>query len=200
MVSSRESLIKDLKRNSSHVVQYPGHLIWQTNLCYNNFMKLLILSGLVGAGKSTVSMLYAKQKLNCARIETDDLRHMVISPHKAPWDGEEGMRQLIIGVKNTCILANQFIQEGFDVIIVDFVTDKTVSIYKEMLANHNPYLVRLYPTYEEAKKRFDSRHETVTSEEFKMLYDIQTKFNKYDLQIDNTLLSPQEVVDQLLKL
>jgi hypothetical protein len=163
-------------------------------------MKVLILSGLVGAGKSTISKLYAQQKPYCARIETDDIRHMIVSPHKAPWDGDEGMRQLLLGVKNACLLARQFIENGFDVIIADFVTDKSLPIYKDMLATYNPCVVRLFPAYEEAKKRFDARKETITEDEYKMLYEIQVNFKNYDLQIDNTSLSAQDVTDKLLKL
>jgi len=163
-------------------------------------MKLLILTGLVGSGKSTISKLYAKQKPNCARIETDDLRHMLINPHKAPWDGKEGKRQLLLGVRNACLLADQFIEAGSNVIIVDFVTDTTLPVYKNLLKKNNPFIVKLFPAYKEAKRRFNSRLKTITDEEFKMLYDIQLKFKKADLEIDNTSLSPQKVVKQLLKL
>jgi dephospho-CoA kinase len=163
-------------------------------------MKLLILSGHVGAGKSTISMLYAKQKPKCVRIETDDLRQMVISPHKAPWEGEEGLQQLRLGVRNACLLAKQFIEAGYDVVIADFVTDETQPIYKDLLSKYSPHIVRLSPNYEIAKARFKTRGANITEEQFKMLYDIQAKFINYDREIDNSSLSAQQVTDQLLKL
>jgi len=163
-------------------------------------MKILIISGVVAGGKSTASKLYAKSKSKCALIETDDVRHMVVSQHTAPWKGNEGIRQLELGVSNTCLLAKRFVEAGFDVVIADFVTSRTLPIYKKLLQKHDPYVVQLVPSFQEAKRRFDVRTERVTDSEFKMLYEMQAKFIEADLRIDNTSLSPQELVDRLLLL
>lgn len=55
--------------------------------------KVLILTGPAGAGKNTVAHEFAKKREKCAVIDIDLVRWMVLQPHKAPWEGEEGMKQ-----------------------------------------------------------------------------------------------------------
>ncbi|MBI4973610.1 AAA family ATPase [Candidatus Roizmanbacteria bacterium] len=162
-------------------------------------MEITIITGPPGAGKSTISKLYAQKQPNCVRIETDDMRHMVVSPHKAPWQGEEGNRQLKLGIRNTCLLTHEFIKEGFEVVIVDFLTEYTFPFYKESLEKYNLKIIQLTATFDELKKRFIQRGKSVTEEEFKMLYDMQKLFTHFDYLIDNTALSPEETVDQIMK-
>ncbi len=160
-------------------------------------MKVIIITGPPGAGKSTISNLYAQQRPKCVRIETDDIRHMVITPHMAPWQGEEGKRQLNLGIQNTCMLAHEFLKADFEVVIADFLTEYTFPFYKESFEKCDLKIIQLTAKFDELKKRFVQRGKTITEEEFKMLFDMQEKFTHYDFQIDNTLLSPEETVNKI---
>lgn len=111
-----------------------------------------------------------------------------------------GIRQLELGVSNTCLLTKEFLKAGFAVVIADFVTSRTLPLYKDSLKEYSPFVVQLLPSFNEAKRRFDPRSEKITDSEFKMLYDMQAKFTGADLIIDNTYLSPQEVIDKLINL
>lgn len=162
-------------------------------------MSIIILTGPPGAGKTTISKLFAQQQPKCTLIETDDLRHMVISPYKAPWDGEEGKKQLRLGIKNTCLLTKKFSNAGFNVIIADFITEYTFPIYKKLLEGLDSKIIQLTAQFDILKKRDTQRGQKIIDEEFKMLYDMQMKFTHYDLQIDNTTLSPQETTSELKK-
>ncbi|OHB17206.1 MAG: hypothetical protein A2749_02885 [Parcubacteria group bacterium RIFCSPHIGHO2_01_FULL_45_26] len=93
---------------------------------------------------------------------------MYVQPHKAPWDGEEGKSQQILGVENACLLAKNFIKNKIDVVILDVITDETANLYKKNLDDVK--IILLMPSYEETQKRFKDRPHTISDEEFTMLY------------------------------
>lgn len=93
-------------------------------------MSTLLLTGPPGAGKNTVAEVLARKRKLCAVIDVDIVRCMVLQPQHAPWDGEEGRRQVALGVRNTCMLANSFRAEGCDVVILDVIDDETFALYQ----------------------------------------------------------------------
>ena len=112
-------------------------------------MRVLILTGPSGAGKNTVAAVLAKKLVRCAVIDVDLVRWMVLQPHKASWDGKEGQAQQKLGVQNACVLARNFISAGFDVVILDVLTDEMARIYKSELREREPKRVLLLPTWDE---------------------------------------------------
>lgn len=163
-------------------------------------MILFILTGPAAAGKNTVASEFAKLRRKCVVIDVDLVRWMVLQPHKAPWDGEEGINQQELGVRNTCMLAKNFIKEGYDVIILDVISDKTANIYKKDLKAFNPKIILLLPTYKEMKRRNTLRPQRLQEKEIDMIYEWQKKLTVFDKKIDNTDPSAQEVANQLLAL
>lgn len=116
----------------------------------------------------------------------------------APWEGEEGHKQQILGVKNTCLLIKSFINEGYDVVVTDWISDETANLYKDLLKSHNPQIILLLPTFQEIQNRNKSRPPRINDKEIKMTYDKQIELKVYDKKIDNTKLSPAEVVSIIL--
>src|SRR5438128_8962801 len=96
-------------------------------------MSVLIITGPPGAGKSTVVQILAKKRNRCTVIDVDTVRHMVVHPHYAPWSGEEGKKQVKLGIKNASMLTKNFLAENFDVIILDVVSEWSLNLYKEYL-------------------------------------------------------------------
>ncbi|MBI2031868.1 MAG: hypothetical protein HYT08_04620 [Candidatus Levybacteria bacterium] len=158
---------------------------------------LLILTGPAGAGKNTVSKILSSERKKCAIVDVDTVRHMITKPHRAPWDGEEGQKQVALGIRNACILTKNFIAEGFDVIILDVITDEIARIYKESLSQFNPKIVLLLPTLEETLKRNKSRDFTLEEERVKILHMEQGKLKEFDEKIDSTELTLEETADRI---
>jgi len=157
---------------------------------------IIILTGPAGSGKNTIANLYARSRDKGADIDVDLLRWMYRKPHVALWEGEEGFRQLILGVQHACLLAKSFSDEGCDVAITDILTNETAQIYREALKDYNYKIIKLNPTWDESLKRLRGKG-TITDEEAKFVYDLQTKLADFDKSIDNTNLEPEEVLDQL---
>ena len=160
-------------------------------------MNVLVLTGPSSAGKNTIAEILAKKKERCVVIDVDLLRLMVRSPHKAPWQGEEGKRQQLLGVSNACLLAKEFIKNSFCVIILDVLSDETAKVYKANLAELEPKLVLLLPSWEEIVRRNKTREATLTDEELEMVYKQQVDLKTFGEKIDNSNLSAEEVAREL---
>jgi hypothetical protein len=162
---------------------------------------LTLLTGPPACGKNTISHLYAVQHSGrCAVIDGDLVRWMLRQPHKAPWEGEEGRWQHELGAKHSCLLAASFAREGCEVLMLDVVDDGLAAQYRQHLAPQALRIVRLLPTWEETLRRLNGRPHSVTESEARMLYEGQLALRGFDFTLDNSQLSPDEVVRWLADL
>ncbi|MEM7126864.1 MAG: AAA family ATPase [Chloroflexota bacterium] len=159
---------------------------------------ILILTGPPAAGKSTIGPLVAKQLDRCTVIDTDLVRLMVVQPHIAPWLGEEGRFQLHLGAKNSCMLARNFAEEGFHVVLLDVLTDESARIYRMNLADLTHKIVLLMPSLDESLARNRARGQFLTDDEVELLYDWERNFLDFDHKIDNTCLDADLVSKDLV--
>ena len=160
-------------------------------------MRVIILTGPPGAGKNTVAQIIAKGRSKCAVIDVDLVRWMILQPHMAPWEGNAGKKQQMLGVRNACLLANNFLNEAYEVIILDVLTTDTAKLYKIQLQKNNVKIILLLPTYEEILRRNTLRPPRLKEDEVKMLYDQQKRFTEYDEIVDNTNLSSEETAQKV---
>jgi len=172
--------------------------MWRIRL--SGMSRMFILTGPPGAGKNTIAALYAGLVDRCAVIDVDMLRWIVVKPHVAPWGGEEGRKQHFLGVRNACAIAKNLAGEGFDVLILDVVSDEHADFYKSNLASTSPKIIRLMPSYEEVVKRNHTRVSAVLKpDEIDFLYQMQVKLRTFDHSIDNTQIPPAEIASRLLE-
>jgi len=162
-------------------------------------MRVIVLTGPPGAGKNTIAQIIAKRRSQCAVIDVDLVRWMVLQPHKAPWEGDAGKKQQMLGAQNTCLVANNFLKEGYEVIILDVLTTDTAKLYRKQLQKNNVKIILLLPTYEEILRRNIIRPPRLKADEVKTLYGQQKKFTEYDEIINNTNLSPEKMSERLIQ-
>lgn len=62
-----------------------------------------------------------------AFIDVDDIRHLVVAGAKRPRHEPEGTAQADLRAENVRGLARRFLARGFDVVIADVLTPRTVS-------------------------------------------------------------------------
>lgn len=160
-------------------------------------MSILILTGPPAAGKNTVAAQLSQMRERCAVIDVDAVRQMLIKPHHAPWDGDEGVRQQIFGVENACWLARRFADADYDVLILDVIFPFTENVYQEQLQAYRTQIALLLPEREAVLQRNRQRG-WLPDDETMMLYDLMQSFDGYSLKIDNTQRSPTVVAQQLM--
>lgn len=160
---------------------------------------ILILTGPPAAGKNTIAALLAAKRRRCAVIDVDVVRWMLVQPHRAPWDGEEGRAQQQFGITNACLLAKRFAANSCDVILLDVLTDETAALYDAELALFAPKIALLMPALDEIIRRNKARP-ILRDDEVLMLYGWQERLTHFDVKLDNTTLSAQEAAEWLNRL
>jgi predicted kinase len=109
----------------------------------------VIVSGMPGAGKSTVTRLAARLLPRAAQIKADDLSWMVLGGRVGYLcePAEEALRQEELCNRNLCSLANNFIDFGFTVLMDQLVNNVAeLDFLVGLMAPRPVRLVTLAPT------------------------------------------------------
>jgi predicted kinase len=165
--------------------------------------KIAIITGPPGSGKTTVSKKLAETSTKGAVISVDEIRHMIIGGYRKAWlKDKESEEQKILAIKNTCLLAKNFLEQGIDVFIDDVVTsESSLSLYKKLL-NTNFSIFLLLPSKEVLIKRDASRpEEAIMGKRAIELHEVfSSAKDKLNWQvIDTTSLSLEDTVREIMK-
>ncbi len=166
-----------------------------TALLEDEDVRVLVLTGPPAVGKTTIGRLLAERRPRGVLVDIDDVRHLVVGGHAAPWDGAEGRAQQRLGVINGSGLARTFVQHGYDVVIVDVLTNDTAARYRELL--DDPLIVQLTVSYPEALRRARTRTVHLTWDEFRSLHDQQANLTAADRRLDTDHLTAANTAAKL---
>lgn len=161
---------------------------------------LVLITGIPGAGKSTISDLLARRLSKSAVIIGDDLRRLIKGGFKSPaqkWD-EETHRQYYFSFKNGALLAESFLQEGYKVIVDDALhAGNLYTEWAKYFEKFYPLKVLLKPNKEISLKRNRERKTHFVEE--KVISEVYDNFVKHDYSgwyvIDNSIISPEETTN-----
>ncbi len=160
---------------------------------------VIIVSGVPGAGKSTIAPLLASRFDRGVHVEADALQRMIVSG--ARWPGEEplteGHRQLRMRGRNACLLADSFREAGFTPVIDDIVVGSRLDEYLHDLRARPVYFVLLLPDLETLRKRNAERAKSDVFYQAESL-DPVARMQAPGLRIDTSGQSPQQSVDAIL--
>jgi predicted kinase len=158
----------------------------------------LLLTGGPAAGKSSTALRLVEPLRRGAVIDVDDIRHLVVAGHAAPWDGAEGQLQQRIGVENACDLARRYLHWGIDVVLSDVLNADTAALYRGLIPGLR--IVQLRLPLAEARRRASLRPVYLAGDEFDALHASQVDDLAADHILDVGSLTLSEQSDAVAKL
>lgn len=170
--------------------------------------KIIVITGIQGAGKSTIGPLLAARFVRSAFIDADDLAAMIVSGQQwVTYTSEAGeaitegaAHQLRLRLHNACLLARSFRDAGFTAVLVDIIVGERWDHLREDLAGAPVYFVVLAPDVGTVIARDAARGKTVGPEWGHFLDGALRKtIAGIGLWIDTSHQSPDETADEIVR-
>ncbi len=162
---------------------------------------VIIVSGVSGAGKTTISGLLAARFDLGVHIEADLLQELIVTgglwPQEEPAD--EAQRQLRLRGRNVCMLADSFFEAGFTPVIDDVVIGSRLDEFKSDLRNRPLLFVLLTPRREVVERRDRERSTKHVFHIWGHLDQVmREETERTGLWLDSSELTAEQTVDEIL--
>jgi predicted kinase len=165
-------------------------------------VRVIIISGIPGSGKTTVARMLAARFARAAHIESDLVGERFIVSGMVPPQGppqDEAAAQLRLRRTNICLLADSFANAGFVPVIDDVVVSPSVlEGYRRQLKTRPVLLVELLPSLEVVQARDSSRDKHVFSLWGHLDTELRTSMPRVGLWIDTSTMTVEQTIDAIM--
>ncbi len=166
---------------------------------------IIVVSGIMAAGKSTVARLLASRFPRGVHVEADSLQHMIVSGGvavDAPGQpAGEAARQLRLRLRNMCLLGRSFYEAGFTVVLDDIIIGERWRELQDHLRGLPVTLVVLAPSPEVvARVRDTGRAKAPQGADWAAYLDheLRATMAGIGLWVDSSELTAEETVAAIL--
>ena len=163
-------------------------------------MLAVLVSGIPGSGKTTVSRTVAGRLPKAAHIEGDVLSFdFVVSGLPAPEDADDWAALMELRRRQICLLADSYAEAGFVPVIDDVVTNPVVlNLYRRYLALRPIAFVVLTPRLEVVRSRDAGRDKHVFERWAHLDAELRATLGGCGVSIDSSDLTPDETAAEVL--
>ena len=164
--------------------------------------RVIVLTGIMAAGKSTVAQLLAERLDRSAHVRGDVFRRMIVSG-SAPIvpDGGEAMdAELLLRYRMSAMVADEYASAGYTAVVQDVILGPALATYVKLVLSRPLAVVVLAPDPETVAQREAGRAKkgygdwTVESLDTSLREDTP----RLGLWLDTSDLTPAETVDEIL--
>ncbi|MGA5419611.1 AAA family ATPase [Streptomyces lavendulocolor] len=108
---------------------------------------VVLVTGIMAAGKSTVAQALAERLPRAAHVRGDVFRRMIVSGRAdmRPDAGEEALAQLRLRYRLSAATADAYADEGFTAVVQDVVLGSELAAYTRLVRTRPRYVVVLAP-------------------------------------------------------
>jgi len=164
---------------------------------------VVLITGIMGAGKSTVAQMLAERLPKAAHVRGDAFRRMIVSgrAEKVPAAEEEAIAQLQLRYDLAAVVVDGYAGAGFTAVYQDIVLGEDLVRVTQRIRARPLFIVALAPRPDVVERRAESRTKisgygawTVAA-----LDQMLRETPRIGLWLDTSEQSAQETADEILR-
>lgn len=163
---------------------------------------VLVVTGIMASGKSTVAQLLATRLPRAAHVRGDVFRRMIVAGRSemAPGDPDDALDQLRLRYKLAALVADEYAAAGFTAVLQDIVLGPALTDYVGALRSRPRYLVVLAPRPEVVANREAARDKSGYGDWTVAGLDdaLRRETPRLGLWLDTSEQTPDQTVDEVL--
>jgi chloramphenicol 3-O-phosphotransferase len=165
--------------------------------------QIIVVTGVMAAGKSTVSQLLAERFSRAVHLRGDEFRRVVVRGRvdMSPYGDPEAERQLALRHTITAHSANLYADAGFTVVVQDLFVGATLQPFLDQLRARPLSLVMLAPDVGTVMQREAERVKVGYGDLWSIRdfdHKVRTETPHIGLWLDSSQQTPDETVEEIV--